>query len=204
MSLFERQRVHETTCASVVVGLESLELTRFLCVRPSHRLTCGIARKAVEPSVHCEGLQPVLRRQELQVESSISCQGCWHRLVEPHGYLHALALGGHHHATVEVVVIVAHFHLDASLLLIYFSVCHLGHQVPLFGRVVKSDSTALHGSHAVVYDFDARVLFVVESAIETIAEHQHIHSLSFEVFQFVQFQVLCLHHCCCDQESREV
>ena len=60
VSRFEGQWIDEAVCTSVVVGLETLELARLLCIRTCHGQTGGIAREAIESSIHREGLQPVL------------------------------------------------------------------------------------------------------------------------------------------------
>ena len=191
VSRLDGQRVDKAVGAAVVVGLESLKLLWLLAVGPCHGLAGGIAWQPPQSAVHGVCLQPVLRGQELDVQTCLAGDGVGHGLVQPHGYLHGLPVGSHRDAAVEVVVVVAQAHFDALVVAIYFAVGHRGHQVPLFGGVVESDGAALHGAHAVVYDLDARVFLVVESSVETVAEYEHVDALPFEIFLFVELQVLC-------------
>ena len=52
-------------------------------------------------------------------------------------------------------------------------------------------------------NLDARVLFVVEAAVKTIAEHQHIHPLPFEILKVVEENILGHHDAGGYQESNE-
>ena len=40
--------------------------------------------------------------------------------------------------------------------------------------------------------FDARVLLVVETSVETVAEHKNVHPLTFEIIKVVQLEILPL------------
>ena len=190
------QRVDEAVGTTVVVGLEALELTRLLTVRTGDGLAGGIARQTTQATVHRVCLQPVLRRQELDVEASLASQFLRHGLVEPDGNLHGLTLDGHDDAAVEVlgeasvsaaqrIFLIAHGDLDGAVHAVHLAVGHLRHEVPLFGCVVQTDSSALDGPHAVVDDLDTGVLLVVEPAVKTIAEHQHVHPLPLEILAVV-------------------
>ena len=64
------------------------------------------------------------------------------------------------------------------------------HQVPLLRGVVQTHGTALYGTHTMMDDLNARVLLVVETAVETIAEHQHVDTLTLEILAVVELQVL--------------
>ena len=180
------QRIDESFCPAVIVGLETLELAGFLAVWTSDGLTCGIARQAPQASIHRECLQPILRRQELDVESCFTSQLLWHRLVEPNSHLHCLAFGRHHYTAVEVVVIVTHRDLYGTVRTVHLTVSHLRHQVPLLGSIVKADGTTLHRSHPVMDDLDSRVLLIVEPTVKTVTEYQDIHPLTLEILKFVQ------------------
>ena len=186
MACLHRTGIHETVCTSVVVGLETLELTGLFAIGAGDGLTGGIARQASQASVHREGLVPVLRGQELQIEACFPCQFLGHGFIEPHGNLNGLTLGSHHHATVEVIVVVAHRYLDAAFLTIYLTADGLRHKIPLLWGIVQTDGTTLYRAYPVVDDLDTRVLLVVESAVETVAEHQHVDTLALEVFTVVE------------------
>ena len=186
MTRLNRKWIHKAVGATIIIRLESLELTRFLAVGTRGRETGGISGQTSQTAIHREGLEPILRRQELQVEASIACQFLRHGLVEIDRNLHSLSLRCDHHPTVEVVIVIAHAHLNASRLTVHLSVGHLGHQVPLLRRVVQTHSTTLHSAHTMMDDFDARVLLVVETTIETVAEHQHVHALPLKVLAVVQ------------------
>ena len=41
-------------------------------------------------------------------------------------------------------------------------------------------------------NLNTRVLLIIETTVKTVAEHQDIHSLTFEVFTVVQLQILCM------------
>ena len=41
-------------------------------------------------------------------------------------------------------------------------------------------------------DFNTRVLLVVETSVETVAENQYVDALPFEILEVVQFQILRL------------
>ena len=190
MARLQGQRIHKTVGTTVVIGLEALELSGFLAIRTGDGLTGGITGESVQATIHQEGLQPILRRQELDVEARLASQFLRHGLIQVDGYLHSLTLGSDHHATVEVVVVVAHAHLDATLLAVHLAAGHLWHQVPLLRGVVQTHGTALYGTHTMVDDLNARVLLVVETAVETVAEHQHVDPLSLEILEVVKLQVL--------------
>ena len=143
-------------------------------------------REAVQASVHREGLQPILRRQELYIEACLASQLLWYGLVQIDGNLHCLALGSHHHTAVEVVVVVTHGYFDATVLTVHLPAGHLRYKIPLLGRIIQADGSTLYGTYTMMNDFNARVLLVIETAIKTVAEHQHIHSLTLKIFLFVQ------------------
>ena len=44
-------------------------------------------------------------------------------------------------------------------------------------------------------NLNARVLLIIETTIETVAEHEYIDTLSFEVLTVVQFQILRMTYC---------
>jgi hypothetical protein len=69
--------------------------------------------------------------------------------------------------------------------------CHLRNEVPLLGSVVQTNSTALNRSHAMMNDFYSRILLIVESSVKTVAEDQHVDSLSLEILLLIELQVLC-------------
>ena len=192
MAFLDGQRINETVCAAVVVGLEPLKLPRFLAVGAGNGLTGGITGQTAQAPVDCVSLQPILRRQELQVEAGVSGQFLRHGLVEPDDNLHRLSLGSNHHPTVEVVVVIAHVHFDGAVFAVNLPAGHLGHKVPLFGSLVQPDGTALNGAHPMMDDFYARVLLVVETAVETITEHKYVHALPLEIFTVVELKVLRL------------
>ena len=54
-----------------------------------------------------------------------------------------------------------------------------------------------------VYHLYARVLFVIEPAVETVAEDQHVHSLKFEVLKVIQLKVLGLTEAACHEQEEE-
>ena len=186
MACLYGQRVDKSACSTIVVGLEALKLTRFLTIRTGDSLTGGIAWQTPQATVYGECLQPILRGQELNVQTSLAYQFLGNRLIEPHGYLHCLSLGCHHYPTVEVVVIITHRHLDGAVLTVNLTVSHLGHQVPLLGRIVQTHGTTLYCTHTVVNDLYTRVLLVVEASIETVAEYQHVHTLPLEILAVIQ------------------
>ena len=179
------QRVNKAVCTTIVIGLETLELSRLLAVRTCHRLTRCVTWQSAQLAVHRVGLQPVLRRQELDVQSCFASQLLWHGLIQPYGNLNGLAFGCHYHAAVKVVVVIAQPHLDGACCLVHLTAGHRGHKVPLLWRVVQAHSTALYGTHPVVDNLYTRVLLVVESAIEAVAEYQHIHTLTLKILKVV-------------------
>ena len=171
MASLQGQRIHETACTPVVVCLETLELSRLLTVRTGDGLTGGIAREAVQASIHCEGLQPILRRQELYIEACLASQLLRYGLVQIDGNLHGLALGCDDDTAVEVVVIVTHGNFDTAVLTIHLPAGHLRHKIPLFGRIVQADGSTLYGTHTMMNDFNAGVLLVIETTIKTVTEY---------------------------------
>ena len=181
VTCLQRQGIDETVCTTIIVGLETLELTGLLCIWTSNGLTGGITWETVQPTIHREGLEPIARRQKLEVEASLTSQFLWYRLIEPDGYLYGLSFSGHHDPTVEIIVIVTQRHLDGTFLLVHLPVGHLRHKIPLLRGVVQTDSTSLDGTHAMLDDLDARILLVVESTIETVAKDQYINALSLEI-----------------------
>ena len=186
------KRIDKFSCPSVIIGLESFELARFLAVGPGHGLAGGIAREAVQPAVHCEGLQPVSGRKELQIQTCIADKLFGNRLVKPDGDLHRFPLGGDHNAAVEIIVVIAQAHFDAALFAVHFPIGHFRHQIPLFRCVVQTHGTSLDGPYAVLDNLNAGILLVIESAIKTVAENQHIYALPLKIAAVVQFQILCL------------
>ena len=77
------------------------------------------------------------------------------------------------------------------MLPVHLAVGHHRHQVPLFRGVVQSDGTTLYGTHAVMNDFNAGILLVVETSVKTVAEYQHVDCPTFEIVEVVERQVLC-------------
>ena len=80
------------------------------------------------------------------------------------------------------LLLITHSYLDAAVLTVHLAVSHLRDEIPLLGGVVQTHGTALDGTHTVVDNLDARVLLVVEPAVKTVAEDQHIHPLPLESF----------------------
>ena len=154
MTYLQGQRINETVSTTIVVGLEALELSGLLAVRSRDGLTGCIAWETIQASVHQEGLQPILRWQELDVETSLTGKLLRHGLIQVDGYLHSLAFRRDHHTTVEVVVIVAQTHFDTAVLTVHPAVRHLRHKIPLLRCVIQPDSTALYGSDTMMNDFD--------------------------------------------------
>ena len=198
MACLDGARVYELLGTTIVVSLETLKLTGLLVVRTSDGLTGGIAWESVQTTVHRKRLQPVLRWQKFQIEASFTSQFLGYRFVEPYSNLDGLAFSCYHNTTIEILIktsssttqssgIVAHRYFDASFLMVYLTICHLWYQIPLFWCLVQSDGAALNGAYTVVDDLDARVLLVIESTVETVAEHQHVHTLTVEIFKVVQF-----------------
>ena len=192
MTRLQWQWVYIAIRPSVVIGLEALELLGLLAIGTGNGLAAGISGETIQPAIHHKRLQPIFRGQELQVKACVSHQFLWHRLVQPHGYLHSLSLGGDHQSAIEVIVFIAQSHLYTSLFLVHLAVSHLGHQVPLLWRIVQPHGSALDVSHAMLDNLNARILLVVESAIETVAEYQDVHSLSLKIVAVIESQVLRL------------
>ncbi len=71
-----------------------------------------------------------------------------------------------------------------------FAAGHRRYEIPLLRGVVQTDGSALNGSYSVMDNLNSRVLLVVETTIETIAEHQHVYALTLEVFKVVQLKIL--------------
>ena len=59
MTCLQRQGIDEAVCTTIIVCLETLELTGLLTVRTGNGLTRGITRETVQTTIHREGLQPV-------------------------------------------------------------------------------------------------------------------------------------------------
>ena len=76
------------------------------------------------------------------------------------------------------------------MLLVNFPAHHLGDKIPLLRGIAQTNGTALCNANSMLYEFYARVLFIVEPSVETIVEHKEINSLSFKVFAVIQFQRL--------------
>ena len=186
MTRFQWQGVHKAVCTTIVVGLKPFELTGLLAIGTSDGLTGGITREATQTIVHLIGLQPVLRGQELDIQSCLTSQLCWYGLVQPDGNLYCLAFGCHHDTAVEVIVIIAQGYLDATVLFVDLTAGHLWHQVPLLRGVVQTNGSTLYGTNPVMNHLDTRIFLVVKAAIETIAEHQHVHTLAFKILKVVK------------------
>ena len=60
MACSERLWIDKLASASIVVGLEALELSWFLAVRFGSRFAGSIARQAVDLAIHDESLLPIL------------------------------------------------------------------------------------------------------------------------------------------------
>ena len=193
MSSFKWSGIDKAVGAAVIVGLESLELTGFLTVGACHGLTGCITGETVQAAIHQVGLVPVLRRQEFDVQSRFACQSLGHGFVEPYGDLDGITLSRHNDAAVEVVVVIAQTHFDLTCIAVHGATCGLGHKVPLLGSLVQTHGTTLHGTHAVVNNFDAGVLLIVEASVEVVAIDQNIDTLAFEILKVVESEVLlCL------------
>ena len=192
VSRLERQGRNEASSPSVVVSLEALELPGLLAIGPGYRPAGGVTGKTVEATVHDKRLQPIPRRQELKVKACVAYKFFGHRLVKPNGYLDGFAIGGNDNAAVEVIIIITQTNLNAALLAVNLAVSHLRHQVPLFRSVVQTDGTTLHGAYAMLDDFYARVLFIIETAVETVAENQHVDALTLKIAAVVKHKVLRL------------
>lgn len=52
--------------------------------------------------------------------------------------------------------------------------------------------TTLNRSYSMMYNLDTRILLVVEATVEAVTEYQYNHTLTLEVLQIVQLQVLRL------------
>ena len=77
----------------------------------------------------------------------------------------------------------------------------------MLGSLVQTHGTTLHGAHAVVNNFDAGVLLIVEASVEVVAIDQNIDTLAFEILKVVESEVLlCLllliAAASCEQEER--
>ena len=108
----ERQRLDELAGAPVVIRPVPLELAHLLRVGAHLGVAYRVAREAVGLAVHQIGLVPVLRGQELQVETRFARERLGNRLVQIDGDFHRLALGLDDDAGIEVVPVEAHPHLD--------------------------------------------------------------------------------------------
>ena len=131
-----------------------------------------------------------MRGQEFDIKTCITRQFLRHWLIEPHGYLHSFSLGGDNDTTVKIVVIIPQAYLYAPVLTIHLTAGHLWHKIPLFRRIVQTNGTPLHCPHAVVDNLYAGVLLVVETSVETVAEHQHVHTLPLKILAVVELQIL--------------
>ena len=192
MTRLKREGIHKAIRTTVIVGLEAFELTRFLTVGTGNGLTRCITRETVQTTVHDEGLQPIFRGQELQIKTSFASQFFRYGLIEPYGNLHRLTLCCYYSTTVEVIIVVTHGHLNTTILTVHLPAGHLRHEVPLFRRIVQSYGTTLNRPYTVLYNLNTRVLLVIEATVETVAEYQNIHSLTFEVLTVVQLQILSM------------
>ena len=213
VSSFKWSGIDKAVGAAVIVCLESFELTGLFAVRACNCLAGSITWETVQATIHKVGLVPVLRRQELDVQSRFACQSLGHRLVEPNRnfYGSLFPFGGrkgrHNDAAVEVVVVIAQTHFDLTCIAVHGATCGLGHKVPLLGSLVQTHGTTLHGTHAVVNNFDAGVLLIVEASVEVVAIDQNIDTLAFEILKVVESEVLlCLllliAAASCEQEER--
>ena len=81
MTCLQGNGVHEAIRTTVVVGLEAFELPGFLTVGSGDGLTRCITWETVKTTIHDEGLQPILRGQELHIKASLTSQCIRHRLV---------------------------------------------------------------------------------------------------------------------------
>ena len=180
-----RQRVNKLARAAVVVSSEPFELLGFLTVIDCGGVACGVFRqqsRAVVGKVH---FRPVLRRQKFEIKSRLARKCLRNRIIQEYRNLYRVAFGLCHNARVEVVIVVTQRHLDALVVAIHLAVDGFRHKVPLLGRVVQPDGAALHGAHPVVDYLDARILLVVESAIERVAVNQHVNPLTFKIIAVV-------------------
>ena len=70
----------------------------------------------------------------------------------------------------------------------------------MLGGVVHTHGTTLYCTYTVVDNLNTRVLLIIESSIEAVAEHQHIAPLAFEILEIVQLEILGM-GCCHRQQS---
>ena len=181
MAGLEREGIDELTSPTVVIGPVALVLFDLLGVGPCSSLAGGVAREAVEAAVREEGLAPVLRGQELEIEAGVAFKLLGDGLVEIDGYLDGGTLAGDDYARVEIVLIVTQGDFNGVFVGPDFTVDGVGNEVPLLGCVAQTHGTALYGADSVVDDLDTGVLLIVEASGEGVAVHEDIDSLPFEI-----------------------
>ena len=188
----QRKRVYESARAPVVRGHVAFELFQFLSIRPGNGVPHHVARKPVGTPVHQVGLSPVLRRQELQVESRTSFQFFREGVVQVNRDFHPFSFCRDNHARFKTVVFVAQDGFDGLCLPVDCPGGNCRHQVPLLRRIGEPHGTALRRPDAMVNEFNTGCFLIVKPPGKQVAVYQYVNTLCLEIFQIVQGEVLGL------------